>query len=123
MTEDGNGSDNGGQVVEQLPTLCVGSDRLSFVAGDRVAHIKLEDLVNDAIAEDGPGRGPVPLLLFGIVLKLADVDHSLRRALQLTEGQVERSQQFGSDPSKLIKQVVASLREIGMKIPDVGPKT
>ncbi len=126
-TETDRPGANGGEVDPEVspvphltetgptPVFAIERERLTFVLDGVTVHVKLDDLVKAAAV----GHSPIALLLYAVVLKLHDVDLSLRKALKLSEDQVARiSSTLG--PDEVIGAVVRHLKEIGFPMPGRG---
>lgn len=97
------------------PVFAIERERLTFVLDGVTVHVKLDDLVKGAVI----GHSPIALLLYAVVLKLHDVDLSLRKALKLSEDQIARvSTTLG--PDEVIGAVVRHLKDLGLPIPGKG---
>lgn len=93
------------------PALSVARDKLTFVAGDRAASLPLLSLIRAG------ERGATGLLLYGVILKLSDIDASLRRLVGIAEGQAQRVEVSRTEIPDAIDRAFAHLRELGFPVP------
>ncbi|MCP4868272.1 MAG: hypothetical protein GY898_06090 [Proteobacteria bacterium] len=113
------GRPNGGKAqplsaVEDIPPLYVSRERLTFHAHGKVVHIPLDELM-----ERGDSAA-VPLLLYGLVLKLQDIDASMRTLAGIATAQAERVQELqGGGAQQIVGDVVKGLREMGVFPPPI----
>lgn len=97
------------------PVLAIEGERLTFILDGLTVHVPLRDLLKAAAA----GHGLMGLLLYAVVLKLHDVDNTMRRALKLSEDQIARvSSKLG--PDEAIGAIVRHLKEMGFPMPGQG---
>lgn len=99
------------------PVLAVGGKRLTFIGDTGTVHVTLDEMLKSVIVR----KDPIPLLLYGIVLKLSDVDRSLRTALKLSEDQIERAQGMARNPAEMVAQIFERLKAAGFSLPEVPP--
>ena len=100
--------------VEEIQPLHVSRERLTFRARDQVVHIPLHELM------DRGDSAAVPLLLYALVLKLQDIDVSMRAlagVAQVSAARVEELQ--GGGANQIIGDVVKGLREMGIFPPPI----
>jgi hypothetical protein len=117
---DGNGPDGEAQHLTEAqppPVLAIGREQLTFIGDGITARLTLSEILATA-AESG---NPIPALLYAVVLKLADIDQSLRRALTITESQVARAEAMTTDPGKLIGEIAKHLQGLGIPMPPGTP--
>ena len=100
--------------VEEVPPLHVSRERLTFRARDEVVHIPLHELM-----ERGDSAA-VPLLLYALVLKLQDIDVSMRALAGVAMTQAARVEALqGGGANQIIGDVVKGLREMGVFPPPI----
>lgn len=95
----------------EVPPVTVGREQLSFFAGGRLHHVRLEELT-----QLGDGA-IVPLLLYGMLVKLHDVDCSLRRIASASEKSMERIE-GATQASPIIADVIRQMRQAGLMPPE-----
>lgn len=103
---------------EDLPPLLISRDRLTFYAGGKAVHVPLDKLV------EAGNTAAVPLLLYGLILKVNDLDLAFRELLRMASEQQARSEFLqGGGAQQAIADVVKGLRDMGIFPPPVGPAT
>lgn len=97
--------------TREIAPLLVGRDRLTFSAGRRSVHVELEPLIKAG------EPALVPTLLYGIVLKLHDIDTSFRRALEMSAGAVARAEAMQKGGA--LDTLVPLFERLGIDLPAV----
>ena len=116
---DENATDTPITATEGAPCMAVDvrAHRLTFITEGVAVHLKLEDMCKVAVME----KNPLPVLLYGVILKLNDVDVSLRKAVAISERADARQTAVGEDPAavvgKIFGPIVDGLRDLGLQVP------
>jgi hypothetical protein len=120
MTDDDAPKDEGHLTQPEpkpTPALLISPESLMFSAGDVSTNLTLDQVMQAAIAS----KNPVGLLLYGVILKVNDVDMSLRAIVNLGNAQRERVEGMTAEPGKLIGEVVTALQKLGFPDPSAQP--
>lgn len=105
-----NGEEEGPLTESQdIPALVVSRDELAFTAHGKCVRIPLHTLMN------GGNAGAVGLLLYAVVLKLSDIDFSMRKLAEVAETQQGRIEHMtGGGAQGIVAAVVHHLGELGI---------
>ena len=95
------------------PALLISPESLTFAAGEVSTQLTLDQVMQAAVQS----KNPIGLLLYGVILKVNDVDMSLRAIVDLGDAQRVRVEGMHSDPGKLIGEVVKALQGLGFPKP------
>jgi hypothetical protein len=118
MTDDASNEEHLTQPEpEPTPALLISPESLLFSAGDVSTNLTLAQVMQAAIAS----KNPVGLLLYGVILKVSDVDKSLRAIVRMGDAQRERVEGMTAEPGKLIDEVVTALQRLGFPVPGQQP--
>lgn len=96
-----------------VPVLSIARNRLTLVADGFAMNIDLESVLKSAAEQ----KSPLLPLFYAMVLKLSDVDRSLRRIVEMSERQREQVSGSAHDPAKLVGEIFSALREQGLAPP------
>ncbi len=99
------------------PALLISPESLTFSAGDTSTNLTLDQVMQAA----AQSKNPVGLLLYGVILKVNDVDKSLRAIVNLGNAQRQRVEGMTAEPGKLIAEVVTALQKLGFPTPGEQP--
>ena len=100
--------------TREIPPLIVRRDALVFSAGDQSVTVKLS-----ALMEKGEGA-VFGLLLWGVLLKLHDLELDFRRALDAGEKRADEALSLANDPGALLGHITTALSKMGVELPEGG---
>lgn len=95
----------------EVPPLILRREELVFSAGGHSVTIKLAPLLG--LGE----KGLVPLLLWGILLKLHDLETSFRAVVKRSEERADEVLKLTGDPANLVDHVRGVLAKLGVEAP------
>lgn len=100
--------------TREIPPLILRRDSLVFSAGEKSVTVKLS-----ALMEAGE-NAVVGLLLWGLLLKLHDLELDFRRAIEFGEKRASEAMAFTNDPSAIFEHVQGALKKLGVELPEGG---